>query len=225
MFKYVKRFFEDVQIYTYNYFNNTNDFNKKYPRLSSEEDDISTHTNLSQHEYDDKQLRIDTLLFIKQYKNTYYKYTNKEKFNHELYNSFTDDKYFDGGLTAYDDNDEDGIRIFDKYILEYIKNRNDLLTYLQCKNKDVILKTSLLSLNNSDKNDSKIDAIFVMDMNDKELFTYCYGIVKENKNISIIKSVMFSIIFKHSGEYIRIKLNSFSKNKQNHPYLILESIL
>ncbi len=219
MFKYLKHFFEDVQIYTYNYFNSQQESEKRYPRLSLDDDDLPQN-----YEYDDKQMRIDTLLFIRQYKNTYYKYTNKDKFNTELYNSFVDDKNFDGGLTAYDD-DDGQTRIFDKYILEYIKNRNDLLTFLQCKNKDIILKTTLESLQNCKKNDTKIDALFVIDMNEKDLFMYCFTLVQEKKNISIIKSVMFSIIIKHSGEYIRVKLNSFSKNKQNHPYLILENII
>jgi len=228
MFKYLKSIFEDVKINTYNYlYTNQYTSNKKYPKLLLEDDnnytpDVSIHMK-HYDENDDKQLRIDTLLFIKQYKNTYYKYTNKSKFNQELYNSFLDDNYFDGGLTAYDD--DDNSIIFDKYILEYIKNRNDLLTFIQCKNKDIVLKSSLESLENSDKSKKYIDAIFVIDMNDKELFNYCFAIIKDKNNVSIIKSIMFSIIFKYNNEYIRIKLSTFSKNNQNHPYLILESIL
>lgn len=231
MFKYLKSFFEDIKINTYNYlYTNQDTSNKKYPKLLLEDDndnnyykqDVSLHIK-NYDECNDKQLRIDTLLFIKQYKNTYYKYTNKSKFNQELYNSFLDDNYFDGGLTAYDD--DDNSIIFDKYILEYIKNRNDLLTFLQCKNKDIVLKSSLESLENSDKSKKNIDAIFVIDMNDKELFNYCFAIIKDKNNVSIIKSIMFSIIFKYNNEYVRVKLSTFSKNNQNHPYLILESIL
>jgi len=222
MFKYLKSLYENIQINSYNYFNSSDKTDKKYPRLSLEEDEcqdiINTYTQ------DEKQMRIDTLLFVRQYKNTYYKYTNKSKFNPELYNSFTDEKNFDGGQTGYDD-DDINTKIFDKYIIEYIKNRNDLLTHLQCKNKEISLKTTLDTLNNCKKNEPNLDALFIMDMSEKDLFLYIFSIVQEKKNISIIKSLMFSVIFKHDSEYIRVKLSAFSKNKQNHPYLILESIL
>jgi hypothetical protein len=174
--------------------------------------------------FDDKQLRIDTLLFVRQFKNTYYKYTNKEKFNEELYNSFVDDKNFDGGQTAFDDDDQT-IRIFDKYILEYIKNRNDVITFLQCKNKDVIFNLKLEQLNDLKYKNNKIDIIFAIDMPEKDLFNYCYNIIQKTGNISIIKGIVFSIILKYDNEYIRIKLNAFTKQMKNHHYLLLERFL
>ncbi|WP_396189547.1 hypothetical protein, partial [Flavobacterium sp.] len=144
MLRYINRVFDDVVNI---YIDNVICTDKKYPRNSIDlyESIASLHGGVVL--IDDKQLRIDTLLFVRQFKNTYYKYTNKEKFNVELYNTFIDDKNFDGGLTAFDDDDEgNSVRIFDKYILEYIKNRNDVITYLQCKNKDVVVRTNLEQL-------------------------------------------------------------------------------
>lgn len=171
-----------------------------------------------------RELRIDTLLFVKQYKNTYYKYTNKEKFNHELYNTFLNDKNFDGGDSGYDDDDE--IRIFDRYILEYIKNRSDVMTFLVCKNKDVILKNRIDELTDIyDNKSNTIDILFTIDMSEKDLFTYCYGIISKEGQISSIKNIVFSLVCKYKGEYVRMKLSAFTNDKKNHPYIILESFL
>jgi len=175
---------------------------------------------------DDKQLRIDTLLFVRQYKNTYYKYTNTEKFNHELYNTYVDDKHFDGGDSGYDDDDE--IRIFDRYILEYIKNRNDVVTFLLCKNKEVVFKTKLedmVDVFDEKTKSNTIDILFTIDMNEKDLFNYCHSIISKNSEIAAIKTIVFSFICKYKGDYIRTKLSAFTSDKKNHPYLILESFL
>jgi len=219
MFKYITRALVDAKIYTYNYFYGNPVANKTYPKMLTDEEEEKQQVLI-----DDKQLRIDTLLFVRQFKNTYYKYTNKEKFNEELYNSFVDDKNFDGGPTAFDDDDQN-IRIFDKYILEYIKNRNDVMTYLQCKNKDVVLKLKLEQLNDLKHKDDKIDIIFAIDMPEKDLFHYCYNIIQKTGNVSTIKGIVFSLIVKYNNEYIRIKLNAFTKQKKTHPYLLLERFL
>jgi hypothetical protein len=216
MFQYFSKLYESARIYAYNYLNDTTDAVKKYPPLQSDES----------HEIrvDDKQLRLDTLLYIKQFKNTYYKYTNKAKFNPELYNTFIKDDQFDGGVTAFDDDDEN-VRIFDKYILEYIKNRNDMITYLQCKNKDISLKIRLEDLTDMSTSVSDLDVLFVMDMSEKDMFTYCYSILQANGNILMVKNIIFSMILKYKGEYIRMKLSAFNKNKNMHPYVILEGLL
>jgi hypothetical protein len=220
MFRYIKNALEDAKIYTYNYFYSDSKTNKLYPKLmTDDEEDSREHVII-----DDKQLRIDTLLFVRQFKNTYYKYTNKEKFNQELYNSFVDDKNFDGGNTAFDDDDQD-VRIFDKYVLEYIKNRSDVITFLQCKNKDVVIKLKLEQLNDLQKKHDNFDIIFAIDMVEKDLYHYCYTIIHKTGNVSMIKAIVFSLILKYDGEYVRIKLNSFTKQKSNHPYLILERFL
>jgi hypothetical protein len=211
MFRYFNSIFENARIYTYNYLN---DDKKIYKNLFDEHPIV-----------DDKQLRIDILLFVRQYKNTYYKYTNKEKFNPELYNSFINEDNFDGGLTAFDDDETENVRIFDKYILEYIKNRSDVITFLQCKNKNIIMKSSPDELRMIESGNNNLDILFIIDMSEKDLFNYCYGIIKDERNISMIKPIIFSLIVKTKGELVRIRLSSFIKNKQNHPYLILESII
>jgi hypothetical protein len=169
-------------------------------------------------------MRIDTLLFVRQYKNTYYKYAKKDKFNVELYDTFINDNNFDGGITAYDE--DDNMRIFDKYILEYIRNRNDVLTFLQCKNKDVVLKSKMEDLNDVQQSSSTIDVLFIIDMSEKDLFNYCYNILSNTGSISTIKHIIFSVVIKHNGECIRMRLDAFSKDKKDHhPYLILEKFI
>jgi len=222
MFKYFGKFFENAKIYVYNYFNTEDTPNKIYRNLIDYEEEVALKRPLNK---DDKQCKIDTLLFVRQFKNTYYKYTNKDKFNVELYNSFIDDEHFDGGFTAFDDDDQN-IRIFDKYIIEYIKNRNDVLTFLQCKNKDVVVKMSLNQLTEVDPSANIIDVLFAIDLSEKELFKYCYDIIQNSGNVAMIKNIVFSLILKYKGEYIRIKLCALRKNnKTNHPYLILERFL
>ena len=142
----------------------------------------------------------------------------------ELYNSFIDDKNFDGGITAFDDDDQD-TRIFDKYVLEDIKHRSEVITFLQCRNKDVIIKHKLEQLNDIQHSGSNMDIVFAIDMTENDLFTYCYSIIQRNGKISMIKNIVFGLILKYQGEYIRINLSAFTKNKNNHPYLILERFL
>lgn len=222
MFQYFSKLYESVKIYAYNYLNSdeTNTSQKIYPPLQVEE--LENKIII----VDDKRLRIDILLYIKQCKNTYYKYTNKSKFNPDLYNTFVNEEHFDGGATAFDDDDEN-VRIFDKYILEYIRHRNDMITYLQCKNKEVVLKSKLEDLAELKDNASSnsIDVLFVMDMHEKDMFTYCYSILQTTGNILMLKNIIFSIIVKYQGEYIRMKLCAYSKNKNAHPYLILERFI
>lgn len=219
MFKYL--YFKYLNYFCYG---NTTE-NKVYRNMTDDESEHASQES-SKSPIDDKQLRIDTLLFIRQFKNTYYKYTNKQKFNPELYNSFTNDENFDGGMTGFDDDDEgQNVRIFDKYILEYIKNRSDVITYLQCKNKDVVIKLSLEQLKDIECEGKTMDILFAIDMPEKDLFNYCYSIIQKNGSISMIKHIVFSMIVRFQKEYIRIRLNALSKNKQSHPYLILERFL
>jgi len=252
MFKYFSKFIENTKIYAYNYFNSTSSDKpvRIYPQFPEavsdgvsngvsdpvsngvpeakfkieEASDVETNKTNTEH-IDDKKLRIDTLLLVRQYKNTYYKYAKKDKFNPELYNSFIDDQHFDGGQTGYDE--DENIRIFDKYLLEYIKNRNDVLTFLQCKSREAILKEKIEQLEDTclQKSKSTIDVLFVIDMNEKDAFNYCYNMIQKAGNVSPMKSIMFSFVIKYNGEYIRMKLSSFSKTKNNHPYLVLEKFI
>ena len=216
MYKYLKDIFQNIQVYSYNYFHNKPQNN--YPNKS-----IELNYDIAYRD-DEKQLKIDTLLTIKHYKNLYYKYTDKTKFNHELYNNYISNDNFDEGETAYDDDDKN-IKIFDKYILQYIKNRNDLISHLQGLNKEIIIKTSLDNIFNYKKKCNEIDAVFVIDMNEKDLFLYIYSFVKEQKTLTIIQNIIFSLIIKYQNQFIKIKIDNFPKNKENHPYIILDAIL
>jgi hypothetical protein len=221
MFKYFNKFLKNVKISAYNYMYTEPKENEIICKTFIDDDKLPL-ANIDDKKL--RELRIDTLLFVKQYKNTYYKYTNKEKFNHELYNTFLNDKNFDGGDSGYDDDDE--IRIFDRYILEYIKNRSDVMTFLVCKNKDVILKNRIDELTDIyDNKSNTIDILFTIDMSEKDLFTYCYGIISKEGQISSIKNIVFSLVCKYKGEYVRMKLSAFTNDKKNHPYIILESFL
>jgi hypothetical protein len=225
MLRYIQHIIDDMNIYI----NNVICPDKKYPRNSIDLYESSACNVCNNVLIDDKQLRIDTLLFVRQFKNTYYKYTNKDKFNIDLYNSFIDDKNFDGGLTAFDDddyaNEENKVRIFDKYIFEYIKNRNDVITYLQCKNKDVVVRSNLEQL--GDFKNGRYDIVFAIDISEKELFNYCYTILQESSSdVGMIRNIIFSMIFKYEGKYKRIKLSSMmTRQKDTHPYIILERLL
>lgn len=182
--------------YIYNYFNNNYKPITKYPELEELDNNI-----------DNKQLRINILLFIRQYKNAYYKYTNKNKFNEELYDLFVNDENFDDKITAYDDEDEN-IRIFDKYIFEYIKDRDDIMRYLQSNNKIVNLKSNLEEFNDIIFSKNNIDILFILDMSEKDIFTYCYNLLHNHQEISYIKDILFSIIFKYDNQIIRLKVDS-----------------
>lgn len=223
MFKYLQGIYDSARVYTYNMLNYDDKHSKPSNMIQKTVIDIEDQSETG-YSIDDKQLRIDTLLFVRQFKNTYYKYTSKEKFNQELYNSFVAEDHFDGGSSGFDD--DDNVRIFDRYILEYIKNRSDLITFLVCKNKEVVLKTKLEQLTDLYQSVSQnIDVVFAIDMSEKDLFNYCYSIINKNGQVSIIKNIVFSFICKYKGEYVRIKLCPYTSNKKNHPYLILESFL
>jgi hypothetical protein len=196
MFKYINKLLEDSKLTIYNYLNNNTETNNKYPKL----------LDLYNEDIDNKEIRINIFLFVRQYKNTYYKYINKDTFNEELYDLFVNDENFDDVITAYDD--EDNIRIFDKYILEYIKNRDNIMTYLQSKNKIINLKNNLEVFNDIIFSNDTIDVLFVLDMSEKDLFSYCYNLLHNHGKISYIKDILFSIIFKYDNQLIRLKVDS-----------------
>lgn len=219
MLKYINKLLVDSDIFTYKYFI----ADKKYPKLIDYNEELDNNMNNNMdNNIDDKQLRINILLFIRQYKNTYYKYSNKEKFNEELYNSFVNDEHFDSGITGYDD--EENISIFDKYILEYIKNRNNVITYLQCKNKILNFRNYLELLNDIKPTNDSIDILFILDMSEKDIFSYCYNLIRYNGKLYYLKDILFSFIVKYNDKQIRLKVESFKNNNNIHPYLILESI-
>lgn len=155
---------------------------------------------------DDKQLRINILILIKLYTNTYYKYTNDGKFNKKLYNVFINNEFMISCLTVYDNNK---ISIFDKYIIEYIKKRNNVIEYLQSKNKIINLKNNFESLNDINTSNDYIDVLFILDMPAKYIFLYCYILLYKHKNISYIKNILLSVVIKYNNQQIRLKVDSF----------------
>jgi len=216
MLKYCNKILTSAKVFAWNLIHNPQE-NKTYPKteLLHEEEVIIPLDEL-------KKIRIDILLYIKQCKNTYFKYTNKDKFNQELYNTFIKEDHFDGGDTGFDD--EENVRIFDKYILDYIKSRNEIITYFQCKNKVVNLKTKLEDLRDFRSSDEEKDILFTIDMNDKDIFNFCYEAKRNIKDYNVTKGIVLSMVFKLGEEYIKIKLNSF-KNPEHHPYMMLESCM
>ena len=216
MFKYCNNLYLNMKIFTHNLIHSNNCPQKYRKSDLLDADDVS----LSPEEI--KDLRLNTILYIKQCKNTFYKYTNSEKFNPELYQSFLKEDHFDGGDTGIDD--EDNISIFDKYIIDYIKSRNDILTYFQCKNQKINIVSKLNELNDfAEKRDVK-DVLFIIDMSDKDIFNYCLNSKKNIKDCNVIKNVIMSLVFKFNGEYVNIKLNT-SKSNQYHPHILIESSL
>jgi len=221
---YFKNILTNTKILLYNTLHGSGtDIPKRYHTTFVNDDEIEDSFNNSNKDIDEKQMRINILLYIKQFKNTYYKYTNTEKFNEDLYKSFIDENNFDGGETGFDD--EDSVRIFDKYILDYIKNRNDIITYLQCKNITVYQKTKMIDLRDLKTSAKEMDILFVIDMPDRDIFDYCYSLVKKNTNCINTKAITLSMVFKFNNDYIRIKLNAYKTNINLHPYLVLEKHL
>lgn len=217
MFRYFSILYDNLRRVAYNSYHGSGETEKKYPTLESDID-LPENTNI-----DHKQLKIDILLFVKQIKNTYFRYTCKDKFSPELYNSFVDEDHFDGGTTAFDDDDD--TRIFDKYVLEYIKHRNDVMTYLQCKNKIITVKQRLEDLDEVVVGNENLQVVFAIDMSDKDLFNYCYSLIAKHGNLSFVKNIVFSVILKYEGQYVRMKLGAYNKNSNAHPYLILERFM
>ena len=215
MFKIYNKILTEAKILAHNFMNDTRE--KRYPKTQPwfEDEVVITPEEL-------KQVRINILLYIKQCKNTFYKYTQKEKFNEELYKKFIDEDHFDGGDTGFDD--EDNVRIFDKYVLDYIKSRNEILTFFQCKNITLNLKHHLNDLRDFRSSEQEKDILFVMDMPEKEIFEYCYDMKKNIKDCNVTKGIILSMVFKMNNEYVNIKLNA-SKNTEHHHRMILESCL
>jgi len=222
MSKYLEEIYKYIKITNHNYWHkNDNDNDKIYKNL--EIDDTSLIKSARPLQIDNKELRLNILLYIKQYKNIYYKYTNKDKFNSDLYNSYINDDSFDDSLTAYDD-DDSNIRIFDKYIIKYIKKRNDIITYLQCKNKNVILHTVLDNLKNIN-NGETFDILFIIDMPERDILSYCLNILNNSGDMGLLKTIIFSMILNINNNNTRIKIESDSKDTIEHPFVVLENYI
>lgn len=164
----------------------------------------------------DKQRRIDILLYTRQIKNVFYKYTNTPLFDPNLYNLFVGDENFDGGNTAFDDDSD--TRIFDEYVKDYIRDREAVLQYLMEKHSNVVIVDTMDAL-------TEQSVMFVIDMKDRELFQYCYSMIENHSNTHKIKDIIFSIILKKNGTCIKTNITSFEAGKNNHAYLIMNNLL
>jgi len=216
MIEYCNNILRSIKVGVYRLLNNPRN-NNTYPKTVFENDeDIEIPLE------DFKTLRMNTLLYIKQCKNTFFKYTCNDKFNQKLYDSFIQEDNFDGGDTGLDD--EDNVRIFDKYILNYIKNRNNIMTYLQCKGKTIHIKSRLQDLRDFYTNENEKDVLFVIDMADRDIFDFCIDSKKNISNSNITKNIILSMVYKMKDEYIKIKIESLKQNDY-HPYVLLESCL
>jgi len=213
MFEFINNFYHLVKKQNFHYY------------LPFDENSENKKINKNLDGVDEKKLKIDTLLFIKQFKNAYYKYSDsdKESFNEDLYNKFANSEGdFDSGETSYDD-DGTNIRIFDKYIIEYIKLRNSLNTYLICKNKKINLKKKFSDLHIINKGEVYIDLLYVIDMSDKDIFDYCFPIILEEGNLLNMISILYSVLVNLNSKQFRIKLKDNETNC--HPYLLFEKLL
>lgn len=142
--------------------------------------------------------RIHLLLQIRHIKNIYYKYTNNPSFKNELYESFLTDTDFDYGLSAYDDNED--VRIFDKYILQYIEKRKEYLQNLE--KYHLYVSTGHLEEHPSD---SDYHILFIIDMTDKKIFEYCYNMYNISPNdFKIINTIFSAIIYKDMNKTIKL---------------------
>ena len=204
MINYIKNYIKNTKLINYNFFKK----NIKDLEIIEEEQDIENIIiNIKEEDIlinnsDDRQFKINILILIKIYTNTYYKYSNNKK----LYNIFINNEFIISYLTEYDNNK---INIFDKYIIEYNIKKNNIIKYLKSKNKTINFKNNLESLNNINTSNNYIDVLFILDMPIKDMFLYCYFLLKKDKDISNIKNILLSIVIKYNNQEIRLKVDSF----------------
>lgn len=200
MFNYFNSLIDNMKIQYYK-LANPKKTNSKY---------ISYDNMVMKHHKLDKKI---VLMYIKQLKNIYYKYTDNKLYNERLYHLYAEKDDFDNDDTAYDD-DED-IKIFDKYVIEYIKNRNQIVTYMMYKNKKINIKTSLEDLQDIKKSENSMDILFTIDMKDNDILSYYF------ENEKDVKAIVFSMIFKFNNSYVNIEIHSPTKV---HPLLMVETM-
>lgn len=171
-----------------------------------------------------KENKIKLYLYIRYYKNLYYKYTNPAKFNIELYNStiqqdindvndyifFNKEDYKD---SIIDDTPQD-ISIIEKHILLYVSNRNKFDKNIS-ENKIINKITKIDDLDNYYKINNNVDILYILDMKDKDCFNYCYKETDNTRNIYNIKDILFSAIIKYNDKLVKINLENYQYNNTN----------
>jgi hypothetical protein len=160
----------------YNLFNKKSVINTTNPDLEYSSYGISDKKN--------KESRINILLDIKNIKNTYYKYTYNKKYSDKLYNDVLKETEYENGVLVSNNS-----TIYDSDIIKYIECRKELF---QNKEKTYILKKNLEDISRLESIDTK-NILYIIDLNDKELFEYCYNIVKWYDE-NVVKDLLFSVI-------------------------------
>lgn len=200
MFNYFNSLIDNIKIQYYKLANPKKN-NNKY---------VSYDNMVIKHHKLDKKI---VLMYIKQLKNIYYKYTDDKLYNERLYHLYAEKDDFDNNDTAYDD--DENIKIFDKYVIDYIKNRNQIVTYMMYKNKKINIKTNLEDLQDIKKSENSMDILFTIDMKDNDILSYYF------ENEKDVKAIVFSMIFKFNNSYVNIEIHSPTKV---HPLLMVETM-
>lgn len=208
MINYIKNYIKNTKLINYNFLKkNIKDLEIIEKKKDIEEILINIkEEDILINNSNDRQLQINILILIKIYTNTYYKYSNNDKFNDKLYNIFINNEFIISYLTEYNNHK---INIFDKYIIEYNIQKNNIIKYLKSKNKTVNFKNNFESLNNINTSSNYIDVLFILDMSIKDIFLYCYFLLNKNKDIMNIKNILLSIVIKYNNQEIRLKVDSF----------------
>jgi hypothetical protein len=208
MINYIKKYINYNNLINYNFFKK----NIKDLEIIEEKKDIEEilinikEDDILINNLNDRQFQINILILIKIYTNTYYKYSNNEKFNNKLYNIFINNEFIISYLTEYNN---DKINIFDKYIIEYNIKKKHIINYLKSKNKIINFKNNFDSLNDINSSNNYIDVLFILDMSIKDIFLYCYFLLNKDKDIINIKNILLSIVIKYNNREIRLKVDSF----------------
>lgn len=165
-----------------------NIFNKIYYMFSKKSVNNTTKPDLEYSSYGisekkDKESRINILVEIKNIKNTYYKYTYDKKYSEKLYNGILQETEYENGVLISNNSN-----IYDNDVIKYINYREELSK--NTKN-NYNLNKNFENFYSQSTNFSNI--LYIMDLNERELFEYCYDIIKRDDKINI-KDIIFSVI-------------------------------
>lgn len=145
----------------------------------------------------DKQLRINILLEIKNIKNTYYKYINNSKYSDKLYNNILQETEYEDGILVSDNS-----TVYDNDIIKYINCRKELFENTR---KKYIIKKKLKDIYILDDDNNNI--LFIIDLEERDMFNYCYDFIKRTDN-NFVRDLLFTVIINNSKKterYIIIK--------------------
>uniref|UniRef100_A0A6C0J2V4 Uncharacterized protein n=1 Tax=viral metagenome TaxID=1070528 RepID=A0A6C0J2V4_9ZZZZ len=170
----------------YSLFNKVYNMFSKKPVINTIKPDLE-YSSYGISDKNDKELRINILLDIKNIKNTYYKYTYNKKYSDKLYKDILKETEDENGVLVSNNS-----KIYDSDIIKYIECRKELF-----ENKNYVLKKNLEELSKLDSLDSK-NLLYIIDLNEKEIFNYCYDIIKCYDD-NIVKDLLFSVIIYNSN--------------------------